>query len=42
MKKDYEAIADELAYIIYRMIEGDCYGAMEAIEAHGYVDEDQE
>lgn len=42
MTKDYEAIANELAYIIYRLCEGDYVAGLETLHEHGYVDDAHE
>ena len=43
MKKiNYKDRCDQLAYAIYRMIEGDDGGGAELLEAFGYTDENGE
>lgn len=39
---DYKEIADQFAYIIYRMMEGDEAEGLEALQAYHYLDENQE
>lgn len=42
MKKDYKEIADELAYIVYKLYEGDEVEGLERLREYGYVDDDHE
>ena len=39
---DWKETADELAYIIYRLMEGDDVDAFETLHRYGYVDKDYE
>lgn len=40
---NWEEIAKELAYLLYRTVEGDSFGvALETLEKYNFIDENQE